>query len=313
MKLSLIIACYNIEKYIERCINSVLPQITNEVELIVVNDGSKDNSLEIINTLHTENSNFTIFSIKNSGLSAVRNFGVGKASGEYIWFIDGDDYIESNAIQTLLNEIDTSHADMICFNHTVLERDGLHQFHEWNRASFDKMGLFKAKRFFAWSRIYKRELFNHRLFNEELRNIEDVEFNISLSPFINTIQTIPDYLYVYERTNVSSISMNRNKRHLVILNEHTFKVHKSLIDQMNFLKDPALKEQWEKELNMSYAAHIYSLYRFYNCKTLKHALNKYKDWGVYPFKYKGNFKMKCFTLIVNHRTLWSLHKFLKTF
>lgn len=103
MKLSIIIPAYNVEQYIEKCLNSCLEQDipTNEYEIIVVNDGSLDASLAIANRIATTTNNITVVSQENGGLSAARNTGLSLAKGEYVWFIDSDDWIESNCLGSL--------------------------------------------------------------------------------------------------------------------------------------------------------------------------------------------------------------------
>lgn len=107
--LSIIIPIYNVEKYIEECLNSVVSQITNliSIEIIVVNDGSPDNSINIVKNIQSKTSNvIKILNQNNQGLSMARNNGLSIAKGDYVWFIDSDDYILPNAITDILNIID---------------------------------------------------------------------------------------------------------------------------------------------------------------------------------------------------------------
>lgn len=97
VKLSIIIPVYNVELYIEKCLQSCLSQDIpyDEYEIIVVNDGSPDGSLAIAESIAKTTTNMTIISQKNGGLSAARNTGMSVAKGEYIWFVDSDDWIET--------------------------------------------------------------------------------------------------------------------------------------------------------------------------------------------------------------------------
>ncbi len=107
MKLSIIIPVYNVEKYIERCLMSCVKQdiSTTEYEIIVVNDGTPDGSMSIAERIATEHPNIHIIHQKNQGLSVARNNGLAVALGEYIWFIDSDDYIEENCLHRITKQL----------------------------------------------------------------------------------------------------------------------------------------------------------------------------------------------------------------
>lgn len=108
MKLSIVIPVYNVEPYIEKCIKSVLNQniSVNDYEIIIVNDGTPDRSMSIIDTIVKDAPNVHIISQQNQGLSVARNNGLAKASGEYVWFVDSDDWIEPNCLLEICNQLD---------------------------------------------------------------------------------------------------------------------------------------------------------------------------------------------------------------
>ena len=112
-KISCIIPIYNVENYIEKCIMSIENQYTDDIEIIAVNDGTPDHSIDKIKSFP----NVTIINKANGGLSSARNEGIKHANGEYIWFIDGDDYIEDGAIKKLIDVIDKNASDVILFNY----------------------------------------------------------------------------------------------------------------------------------------------------------------------------------------------------
>lgn len=108
MKLSIVIPVYNVEKYVEKCILSCRDQNVplDEYEIIIINDGSKDNSLKIVNQAIKGANNISVFSQENSGLSVARNTGLSYAKGEYVWFIDSDDYIEPDCLRDIFDYLD---------------------------------------------------------------------------------------------------------------------------------------------------------------------------------------------------------------
>ena len=95
MRFSIIMPVYNVEKYVEKSIRSILNQTYKNFELIVVNDGTKDNSMEIIRKIQKEDSRVKVYSKKNGGVSSARNYGLKRATGVYVCFVDSDDNIYS--------------------------------------------------------------------------------------------------------------------------------------------------------------------------------------------------------------------------
>lgn len=116
MKVSVIIAAYNIEKYIERCLKSILNQTLSDVQIIVVNDGSKDNTLEVIKAVINDDKRVLIIDKENSGTIEARKSGFNSAQGEYILFVDGDDWLEKDALEKLYYKAKKSEADIVLFN-----------------------------------------------------------------------------------------------------------------------------------------------------------------------------------------------------
>lgn len=119
MKFSLIVPVYNVEKYLDKCLKSIEAQSYKDFEVIIVNDGSPDNSQEIINEYVNEDSRFKAYIKENGGLSDARNFGLTKAQGEYLLFIDSDDYIEHDLLSSVSAVCDGN--DIIKFNMTLVD------------------------------------------------------------------------------------------------------------------------------------------------------------------------------------------------
>lgn len=116
-KISVVIPVYNSEKYLKKCLDSLLSQTIDNLEIIVVNDGSTDNSELILNEyLGKYNNLIKVFNQKNSGQAAARNLGISKASGEYIAFVDSDDYVENTAYQKAYECAVKNDFDIVCFD-----------------------------------------------------------------------------------------------------------------------------------------------------------------------------------------------------
>jgi len=120
MRLSFVVPVYNVEAYIERCISSLLHQDINDYEIVIVNDGSKDRSIEIVRQKFSSEK-IIIVEQENRGPSAARNLGISIARGEYLWFIDSDDYIEENCLASVLSSVEEK--DLLIMKNGILEKE----------------------------------------------------------------------------------------------------------------------------------------------------------------------------------------------
>ena len=116
-KISIIVPVYNVEDYIERCLYSLVNQTYKNIEIIVINDGSTDKSLEIAKKFCEKDSRIKIYTKKNGGLSAARNFGLKKITGDYVMFVDSDDWLELKALKQLSKYMNDY--DILCFNYII--------------------------------------------------------------------------------------------------------------------------------------------------------------------------------------------------
>ena len=126
MKISLIIPVYNVEKYVETCLRSCINQDLpkDEYEIIVVNDGSPDGSLEIVQRIAAEEPNIKVISQENQGLSMARNNGFAQAQGDYVWFIDSDDWIEENCLKEIADKCEAEQLDLLQIQYKLAYEDG---------------------------------------------------------------------------------------------------------------------------------------------------------------------------------------------
>lgn len=125
VKVSIIVPVYNVEKVIDRCLNSLINQTLNDIEIIVVNDGTLDNSQDIIDEYAKKNQKVKSFVKENGGLSDARNYGLEKAIGEYIMFVDSDDYIDLFACEKLYNEAKKSNVNILVGNYYDVKKDSI--------------------------------------------------------------------------------------------------------------------------------------------------------------------------------------------
>ena len=216
MKLSLIVAVYNIETYIADCLSSCLDNDVRfhaDYEVIVVNDGSTDGSLNVVNKYKDKYANVRVITQNNGGLSAARNTGLRAASGDYIWFIDGDDKIAPGAIKTILNAIDYYKTDSYIVNYSTFD-DGDNQLSPQVFNLADE--IFSPKNymektlsflpFMAWLTVFSKSvLIREQLCFKPGILHEDVEFSVRAFSLVETCVHIKKSCYNYRLNRTGSI------------------------------------------------------------------------------------------------------------
>ena len=113
MKVSVIVPVYNLFNYISKCISSIVSQTYKDLEIIIINDGSTDNSISEINRLASTDNRIIVIDKKNEGVSVARNTGIERATGKYIMFVDGDDWIDTDMVQKLIDKAEKNQADYV--------------------------------------------------------------------------------------------------------------------------------------------------------------------------------------------------------
>ena len=205
MRLSIVIPVYNVEKYIKKCLLSCAHQNipTDDYELIVVNDGSPDNSLQICKDILPAIKNMTIISQENKGLSGARNTGLKQASGDYIWFVDSDDWIEENCLKDIISTINKQQSDIFWLGHDVVsEGNVIDEFIPKKTvkpiSGEDFYVDYLNELFYIWKFIYKREfLLKNKLAFYEGILYEDLEFTPRALHLAESCVTIPHIFYHY--------------------------------------------------------------------------------------------------------------------
>ena len=211
-KISVIVPVYNVEKYIDKCLKSLTQQTLQDIEIIIVNDGTLDKSVEIIEKYVKENpSKIKYYEKENGGLSSARNYGLEYATGDYIAFLDSDDYVETNMYEEMYSLAKKENADMV-------ECDFIWEW-EYGKKIFDKRREYKSKeemmkkpRVVAWNKIYKREIINkYKIRFPEGLIYEDMEFFYKLLPHLNKISYINKY-FVYYTQREDSITNKQTQK-----------------------------------------------------------------------------------------------------
>lgn len=236
-KISIIVPVYNTYEYLEKCLNSLIEQkkVNFDYEVIIVNDGSPDNSEEIILKFKNRYPNIIRYVKKeNGGSSSARNEGLKVAEGEYVIFIDSDDYVESNLLETFEKNI--SDSDLLIFGYNeVYEKKIIKNIFNSCR-KLDSNECYKlvfeedSIKGYVWNKIFKREIIvkNKMVFDEKIKYIEDLPFVIEYLSKCKSVVIINSALYNYVQRENSLIhsTFNTNKLSSLISFEKMIKLLK---------------------------------------------------------------------------------------
>ena len=217
LKYSVIIPVYNVENYLTRCLDSLLAQNYADLEILLIDNGSKDQSGQICEDYAAKFSNITAYHIPNKGVSSARNFGLAKAKGEFICFVDADDYLEGNLFSDLDSQLD-SQLDLLVFSYYNSIEQNLSEITrsakilptEGKKDKSDFIALFQElcltdMMYTVWNKIYRRKfLEEHQIVFESYELGEDVRFNLNVYQHVNTVFLVKSCYYVYISGRVDS-------------------------------------------------------------------------------------------------------------
>ena len=220
-EISVIIPVYNVEKYLPKCLDSICNQSFRDIEIICVNDGSSDNSLDILNDYALTDSRIKIIDQENQGLGASRNNGLEHAKGNYVYFIDSDDYLDLTALEKLHDNAISNDSDIVLFKfQTFDDNDNVHNrgvefrideiFGDIDYGSFSFTYVDVKKHvlntaFSACLKLYKKDfLDSHNFTFPENLSFEDIPFHVKVMIEASRISFLNESLYYY-RSNPTSI------------------------------------------------------------------------------------------------------------
>lgn len=320
MKLSVIIPVYNVEKYLRRCLESILNQddfqyLGENIEIVLVNDGSPDNSQLIIDEYVNKFAYIKGFKKKNGGLSDARNFGLTKATGDYIWFIDSDDWIDSISLKTIFNEIERNQLDILEFDRYSAKEQvngemllSLDAF--YNSISTKKMSGIEVFETYGYIvgvcfKVIKKQLFlENKLFFPlgELNEDSVISYQLMRNSVSYQKIAIPLYYY-YSRTE--SITNNMNKK-------HQYRYINDQINNVLIINDLIKNEQFSttkiREILHFYVTNIIlSSLKLKDFLFLMENIEKLEKANLYPISnylyHNSGFKRKLFIKLINRKWL----------
>ena len=269
VRISVIVPVYNCEDYLEESLGSILNQTFNDIEIICIDDGSSDDSLKILKSIASYDSRIQVFAQENQGAGAARNYGMKKASGDYVYFFDADDFLESEALEKAFENAIRNDSDIVFFkfdqykDNRFLTHSGPYIELQFKGADFDnftfdwhdyRTGPFTGP-FAPWLKLYKKEFLDAYecfKFPNDL-NHNDVPFHVMTFLKASKISFVPEHLYRYRIDNSGSITNNRLKKY-----DHIFRIIQIVED---FLLSEGYMEEFKREFDYFKANRItYEIY-----------------------------------------------------
>lgn len=252
-KISAIIPLYNVEKHIRRCVESILAQTYKNWELILVDDGSPDHSGSICDEYARIDNRIKVIHKCNGGSASARNAGLSVAIGDYITFVDGDDWIENNGIEKMMQCAEATDADIVMADFTIEQSDGSCTVRKEGFGNPDAIELMKAMMTGKLhgsncNKIYRRSLIvaNDIHFIDSADYTEDLAFNIKLLTLTNKIAYRPIAYYHY---CIYDNSMSHTQASPDVMRRKDLQKVTNVEDFSNWLYSKGLGKQVEKELN----------------------------------------------------------------
>ena len=302
-KISVIVPIYNTEKYIGKCLESIKKQTYKNLEIILVNDGSIDKSEEICKSYIEKDKRFTYYLTSNYGVSHARNFGLDKATGKYIMFIDSDDWLENNMIEILYKELIEKKCDIaVCdyfinFKELQIEHNKLNEEKIINEKNIMLEFLFDSELYggYLWNKLIKKSIIKDIRFNEKIKIEEDVDFLCQIFENVNSIIYLPQKkLYHYVKRNESAVNFNYSLKDLTKL----LALEKKMKIKDEYQIKNLEKLEYEYYVIASQARYILRKYKIYDKKT-NNQINNIRKKHFFEALYEAKGKEKIKVILLN--------------
>ena len=304
--LSIVVPVYNVSKYLKECLDSISNQSFKYFEVILVNDGSTDNSLDILNEYANKDDRFKVYTKTNGGLSSARNYGIQYVNGDYLTFLDSDDYIELNTYQEMMDNLIINNNDLVVANIRYFFEDDkqgytLKGLNEEIKEITSKKALLSPM--FAWNKIYKTSYFKqiNQKYPEGLW-YEDIPVTTLLFTHTERIGFVDKDLYHYRQRSTSIMGTKSSR------NNEIFKILEIVL---NNFKERNIYSKYKDELEYLCLEHtkVYGQYRFLVQDNYKELYNESEYFmKKYFSEYKNNKYIK-YLNIKNRILLYTLNSY----
>lgn len=310
-KISIIIPVYNAENTLNRCLDSIVNQEYKNYEVILINDGSTDNSKQILDEYKDKYTNIIVKHKINEGVSSARNMGLEIASGEYIMFADSDDFLSKDCLKTLINEINSKNIDLITSSFFEIYPEGNIVEHNILKNSYTGLKIINnlPDYYFiegfihpCWGKLYKRKIIiNNNIKFEKQSLSEDTVFNIEYLKYCKNIGFLNEKLYYYYRYTENNLTSK--------VYENVFEIY---IEVENKFKEFGLSESTiEKTMYPQYYNSVIKVIKSNNFRysKKKDILNKALNNSYIREKftiYNENYKIRIINNLIKNRVYLAL-------
>ena len=228
---SVVIPVYNVENYLRQCMDSVVNQTYSNLEIVCVNDGSPDRSIDILRDYEQKDKRIRIVEIENQGLSGARNVGTSHCTGDYLLYLDSDDWIDLDTVEVALRAATENHVDIVLWNYVkeylqssqpvkVFDKETLFQNDDYKRLYQRLVGLTGDQLSHpeqcdsistAWGKLYKMSIIKEhdiQYVDTKIIGTEDLLFNAEVFKYCNSAVALPNSFNHYRKSNASSLTRN---------------------------------------------------------------------------------------------------------
>lgn len=244
-KVSIVVPIYNVEDYLGDCLESLINQTYKDIEILCINDGSKDNSLNVALEYEKKDSRIKVFTKENGGLSDARNYGIPKTTGEYLLLVDSDDYIALDTVEKCLNKATCEDSDIVVFDmkyvYTFSNKEEFASGGDFTKTSFKENRDIIFINNSACNKMYKKELFDDVEFPKGMlyEDLATIPILLSKAKVISKLNE-PLYYYVQRKDSIAHT-----------IDDRVFDVYKAIKRVSDYYDDDSL----ENEINSLYIKH----------------------------------------------------------
>lgn len=251
---SIIVPVYNAEKYLQRCLRSIQLQSYKNIEVIMIDDGSRDHSGKIMDTFAAGDSRFIAIHKENGGVSSCRNMGMQIATGEYFQFVDSDDWIPADSTKNLVEAMERDGSDMVIADFKRVVRN-----HVSTKGHIDRTGFLTRTEFASymmqapanfyygvmWNKLYRAEIIRNQklICSDELDWCEDFQLNLEYLQYVNGVSVIHEPVYYYVKRKGSLVDTQVDFMSTVRTKKRLFEYYKVLYEDLDLYEKHKLRIQ----------------------------------------------------------------------